>query len=124
MKPRVWLSALALCAGVSTISMAEVTGTVKLPLAPGGMLGVGVFFTLSGYLITDLLLGHWRDRGNLGLREFWLRRARRLRATVRRFFRPAFVTERVRAPFFFPITRPATFRRAPFFSAAAATRRS
>jgi peptidoglycan/LPS O-acetylase OafA/YrhL len=26
--------------------------------APGGLLGVGVFFTLSGYLITDLLLGH------------------------------------------------------------------
>ena len=27
--------------------------------APGGLLGVGVFFTLSGYLITDLLLGQW-----------------------------------------------------------------
>ena len=46
--------------------------------ARGGMLGVGVFFTLSGYLITDLLLSHWRRNGNLGLRNFWLRRARRL----------------------------------------------
>ena len=46
--------------------------------APGGMLGVGVFFTLSGYLITDLLLEHHRRRGNLGLANFWLRRARRL----------------------------------------------
>ncbi len=46
--------------------------------APGGLLGVGVFFTLSGYLITDLLLAHWEDYGNLGLGEFWLRRARRL----------------------------------------------
>jgi len=42
------------------------------------MLGVGVFFTLSGYLITDLLLDHWRRSGHLGLRIFWLRRARRL----------------------------------------------
>ena len=42
------------------------------------MLGVGVFFTLSGYLITDLLLGHWRRHGRLGLGTFWLRRARRL----------------------------------------------
>ena len=49
-----------------------------LPWAKGGMLGVGVFFTLSGYLITDLLLGHWRRHGGLGLGTFWLRRARRL----------------------------------------------
>src|SRR5947199_3330451 len=49
-----------------------------LPAARGGMLGVGVFFTLSGYLITDLLLGHWERCGDLGLGRFWLRRARRL----------------------------------------------
>jgi peptidoglycan/LPS O-acetylase OafA/YrhL len=46
--------------------------------AGGGLLGVGVFFTLSGYLITDLLLGHWCAHGRLNLRDFWLRRARRL----------------------------------------------
>jgi peptidoglycan/LPS O-acetylase OafA/YrhL len=46
--------------------------------AQGGLLGVGVFFTLSGYLITDILLGHWDKKGRLGLRDFWLRRARRL----------------------------------------------
>jgi peptidoglycan/LPS O-acetylase OafA/YrhL len=45
--------------------------------APGGLLGVGVFFTLSGYLITDLLLDQ-RRRGRLRIRDFWLRRARRL----------------------------------------------
>ncbi len=50
----------------------------QLGWAPGGLLGVGVFFTLSGYLITDLLLGHWSARGTLALSDFWLRRARRL----------------------------------------------
>jgi peptidoglycan/LPS O-acetylase OafA/YrhL len=45
--------------------------------APGGLLGVAVFFTLSGYLITDLLLGQWSG-GRMRLGNFWLRRARRL----------------------------------------------
>ena len=46
--------------------------------AQGGLLGVGVFFTLSGYLITDILVGQWTARGRIGLANFWLRRARRL----------------------------------------------
>ena len=50
----------------------------QLGWAPGGLLGVGVFFTLSGYLITDLLLGQWARTGRLALADFWLRRARRL----------------------------------------------
>ncbi len=45
--------------------------------APGGLLGVAVFFTLSGYLITDLLLGQWYG-GRMRLGNFWIRRARRL----------------------------------------------
>jgi peptidoglycan/LPS O-acetylase OafA/YrhL len=48
-----------------------------LAWAPGGLLGVGVFFTLSGYLITDLLLAQW-STGRRQLADFWLRRARRL----------------------------------------------
>jgi peptidoglycan/LPS O-acetylase OafA/YrhL len=50
--------------------------------APGGLLGVGVFFTLSGYLITDLLLGQRAATGSLELGQFWIRRARRLLPAV------------------------------------------
>ncbi|MCC6226473.1 MAG: acetyltransferase [Microthrixaceae bacterium] len=46
--------------------------------APGGFLGVEVFFVISGYLITSLLVIEHRRTGRIGLREFWLRRARRL----------------------------------------------
>jgi peptidoglycan/LPS O-acetylase OafA/YrhL len=45
---------------------------------PGGLLGVDVFFVLSGYLITSLLLREVRDGGRVDLRAFWARRARRL----------------------------------------------
>ncbi|MFZ2050359.1 MAG: acyltransferase family protein [Solirubrobacteraceae bacterium] len=45
--------------------------------AGGGLLGVGVFFTLSGYLITDLLLAA-QQHGGIRLGQFWLGRARRL----------------------------------------------
>src|SRR5438270_4878079 len=65
--------------GIRAIAvLAVIAYHLSLPWAKGGMLGVGVFFTLSGYLITDLLLGHWHGHGSLGLRSFWLRRARRL----------------------------------------------
>jgi peptidoglycan/LPS O-acetylase OafA/YrhL len=49
-----------------------------LAWAVGGFLGVEVFFVISGYLITSLLLNEWRERGTIDLRRFWLRRARRL----------------------------------------------
>jgi peptidoglycan/LPS O-acetylase OafA/YrhL len=49
-----------------------------LPWMPGGFLGVDVFFVLSGYLITDLLVAQFDRRGRLDLRGFWARRARRL----------------------------------------------
>src|SRR3984885_14115513 len=67
--------------GLDGVRALAVTAVIAYHLgfgwAPGGLLGVGVFFTLSGYLITDLLLDQWH-RGRLSLRDFWLRRARRL----------------------------------------------
>ena len=46
--------------------------------APGGFLGVEVFFVVSGYLITSLLLSERRETGRVSLRVFYIRRARRL----------------------------------------------
>ena len=45
---------------------------------PGGFLGVEVFFVISGYLITLLLLAESEKSGTVSLKDFWLRRARRL----------------------------------------------
>ncbi len=48
----------------------------------GGFLGVDVFFVLSGYLITSLLLSERVRGGGIDVRGFWLRRARRLLPAV------------------------------------------
>ena len=45
---------------------------------PGGYLGVDLFFVLSGYLITSLLLAEWSAAEKIDLAAFWIRRARRL----------------------------------------------
>jgi peptidoglycan/LPS O-acetylase OafA/YrhL len=45
---------------------------------PGGFLGVDVFFVISGFLITSLLIRERAAKGRLDLRAFWTRRARRL----------------------------------------------
>lgn len=45
---------------------------------PGGFVGVDVFFALSGYLITALLLVERERNGSVSLRSFWQRRVRRL----------------------------------------------
>ena len=69
-------------AGLDGIRAVAVLGVVAYHLdlgwASGGLLGVGVFFVLSGYLITDLLVAAIRKRGARSFGQFWLRRARRL----------------------------------------------
>jgi peptidoglycan/LPS O-acetylase OafA/YrhL len=49
---------------------------------PGGFLGVDVFFVISGFLITSLLLREFRGTGKIELARFWIRRARRLLPAV------------------------------------------
>lgn len=46
--------------------------------ASGGLLGVNLFFVLSGYLITNNLFIQWNAHGKISLKQFWLRRAKRL----------------------------------------------
>jgi peptidoglycan/LPS O-acetylase OafA/YrhL len=47
-------------------------------IPPGGLVGVDLFFVLSGFLITTLLLEERAVRGRISLRGFYERRARRL----------------------------------------------
>lgn len=49
---------------------------------PGGFLGVDLFFVISGYVITRLLLIEWRRTGSIDWLRFWARRARRLLPAV------------------------------------------
>jgi peptidoglycan/LPS O-acetylase OafA/YrhL len=49
-----------------------------LPFLAGGYVGVDVFFVVSGFLITRLLLGELERTGGISLRRFYARRARRL----------------------------------------------
>lgn len=58
--------------------MAVVLYHLNIDWAPGGLLGVGIFFVLSGYLITDILAGQWERHRRFDLVDFWIRRARRL----------------------------------------------
>ncbi|MEW6306605.1 MAG: acyltransferase [Verrucomicrobiota bacterium] len=49
-----------------------------LPFFPGGFLGVDIFFVLSGFLITTLLMEEWDRSGAINLKYFYARRALRL----------------------------------------------
>jgi peptidoglycan/LPS O-acetylase OafA/YrhL len=58
--------------------LAVVVYHVDGTLLPGGFVGVDLFFVLSGYLITSLLLAEHARVGQVSLRGFWGRRMRRL----------------------------------------------
>lgn len=58
--------------------MAVIAYHQNLSWAQGGLLGVCLFFVLSGYLITDILVAQWESSTGISLKSFWLGRARRL----------------------------------------------
>jgi peptidoglycan/LPS O-acetylase OafA/YrhL len=75
--------------GVRALAVAAVLlyhlGTTGVLLAggtktfmPGGFLGVDVFFVLSGFLITSLLMAEKAQTGRISIKDFYIRRARRL----------------------------------------------
>jgi len=74
---RPWLDGLRGCAILLVLAF-------HLQFIPGGSFGVDVFFVLSGFLITSLLVEEWQRRGSISLPRFYLRRGLRLL--------PAFVT--------------------------------
>ncbi|WP_171130289.1 acyltransferase family protein [Ruegeria sp. HKCCA5014] len=65
--------------GLRAIAMLFVVGFHVWPSAiPGGYVGVDVFFVISGFLITGLLLREYQETARIDLRTFWVRRIRRL----------------------------------------------
>ena len=58
--------------------LAVIAYHMKASWAPGGLLGVTMFFVLSGYLITGLLIREYQKSGTISLSNFWLRRVRRI----------------------------------------------
>jgi peptidoglycan/LPS O-acetylase OafA/YrhL len=69
--------------GVRTVAMTlvlvyHVARTQDLDVLPGGFVGVDLFFVLSGFLITSLLLREHRSTGRIDLRRFYVRRLWRL----------------------------------------------
>ncbi len=75
------LRAVAVLAVMIEHSGVRRPGSTEL-LVPGGFLGVDVFFVISGFLITSLLLIEREASGRIDLRRFWRRRARRLLPAV------------------------------------------
>ena len=65
--------------GLRAVAVLAVVGYhCGLAFMPGGFIGVDVFYVISGFLITGLLVTEVRRTGTVSLRGFWARRARRL----------------------------------------------
>lgn len=99
--------------GLRGVAILAVVGVnAEWPFLQGGFFGVDVFFVLSGFLITTLLLAEWRRHGDVDLAGFFLRRALRLM--------PALVVLLVFACVYTALFRPPDQRAAAFTIAASA----
>lgn len=58
--------------------LAVIAYHLEWPVVPGGFFGVSLFFTMSGYLITQLIVREFEADGHVRLTAFWARRLRRL----------------------------------------------
>ncbi|HOZ59450.1 MAG TPA: acyltransferase, partial [Nakamurella multipartita] len=77
------LPRLASLDGLRTLAVVLTSLVHLVPeYVPGGFLGVDVFFVLSGFLITSLLLGEFDRSGRIDILRFYIRRARRLLPAV------------------------------------------
>lgn len=103
--------------GLRAFAVLVVVGYHVAPAAlPGGFLGVDVFFVVSGFLITTLLLRDLRRNGKLDLPTFWRRRARRLLPALVVVVTTAVLAARVIEPDFLVGIRRQVFGAATFTS--------
>ncbi|MEK7295134.1 MAG: acyltransferase family protein [Actinomycetota bacterium] len=77
----------------------------RLAWIPGGFIGVEVFFVVSGYLITSLLIEERLGNGTVSLKQFWIRRARRLLPALFAMLCASAITVAFFAPKFAPSFR-------------------
>lgn len=76
MKPTRYIRSLDGLRGLAVLAV--IAYHLNFPWASGGLLGVTIFFVLSGYLITNLLVIEFENNNRINLKNFWIRRARRL----------------------------------------------
>lgn len=65
--------------GLRAVAVLMVIGYhLKLPIFKGGVLGVTIFFVISGFLITRLLLQELQKTNKIDLKNFWIKRIKRI----------------------------------------------
>lgn len=96
--------------GLRALAVAAVVGTHFSFLGQGAFVGVDLFFVLSGFLITSLLVREREGFGHVSLRNFWVRRGLRLLPALS----CAVVLAAVLTPLASPERRAATFTGLPW----------
>ena len=79
---------------------------LRLPFAKSGLLGVTVFFVLSGYLVTRLLLTEADKTGRVDMKDFWKRRGRRIMPVMIAMILVMTIVYAIRDPFLLNKMRP------------------